>query len=356
MASLQRIGIRLHGIAVIAAAALAALAWSVAAPAGAAETSASIARLGPDGLLGPGLGSSAARTAHPRAAASGNLLLSRGALNPLKDVPGAASTAYTGADNRDDFVGSYSDTGAGAPPFHGFLRDRRGWFIRFDAPGAAQTFPSGINDRGQVVGLFIDADGQRHGFVRDRRGDSITIDVPGALVTAPQGIDNRGQVVGFYVDGSGVLHGFLRSDRSFATIDVPAATGTGAFDINDRGEIVGSYQDTHGRTHGFRMGRGVFATIDPPGAVDVRCPGPPGCGPSGIPGFAASVPLAINNHGQVAGQYADAQGLHAYLLDNGAYKTIDPPGGATVAVDINDRGEILLPGPTGFFVQYDGTS
>jgi probable HAF family extracellular repeat protein len=356
MASLHRIGIHRYGIAVIAAAALAALAWTVAAPARAAENPASISRLGLDGSLDPGLGSSAARTVHPRAATSGNLLLSRGALIPVEDVPGAASTAYTGADDRGEFVGSYSDTGAGAPPFHGFLRDTRGRFTRFDAPGAVQTFPSGVNDRGQVVGLFIDAAGEGHGFVRDRRGDSTTIDAPGALVTAPHGINNRRQVVGFYADRAGVLHGFLRSDRSFATIDVPGATGTAAFDINDRGEIVGGYQDAQGRTHGFRLRRGVFATIDPPGAADVRCPGPPGCGPPGIPGFAASVPLGINTRGQVAGQYADAQGLHAYLLDNGAYKTIDPPGGSTVAADINDRGEILLPGPTGFFIQYDGTS
>ncbi len=58
------------------------------------------------------------------------------------------------------------------------------------------------------------------------------------------------------------------------------------------------------------------------------------------------MPFAINNRGQIVGQYADAQGLHAYLLDDGVYTTIDPPAGpGTTAADINDRGQIVIPFP-----------
>jgi uncharacterized membrane protein len=307
------------------------------------------------GLLDRGSGSSGARGAHPPAATSGNLLLSKGVLTPLEDVPGAASTAYFGANNGGELVGLYSDAGAGVPPLHGFLRDKRGRFTRFDPPGASLTFPFSVNDRGQVVGSYIDAGGAGHGFVRDRDGDVTTIDVHGALVTQPYGINNRGQVVGLYADARGAIHGFLRTDRFYKTIDVPGTTRSGALDINDRGEIVGGYSDAQGRSHGYRLRRGVFATIDPPGAADVRCPGPPGCGPPGIPGFAATAPFGINNRGQIAGQYADAQGLHAYLLHDGTYKTIDPPGGSTIAANINDRGEIVLPAPTALFIQYGGS-
>jgi hypothetical protein len=84
--------------------------------------------------------------------------------------------------------------------------------------------------------------------------------------------------------------------------------------------------------------RGVIATIDPPGAAEV-------------PGVASTVPWEINNRGQVVGQYADARGLHAYLLDKGRYKTIDPRGvPGTVAADINDRGQIVIPKPRGLFI------
>ena len=119
-------------------------------------------------------------------------------------------------------------------------------------------------------------------------------------------------------------------------------TGSGLLDINDRGELTGGYQDAQQRTHGFRLRKGVFTTIDPPGAVDVP----------GSPGFAATAPFGINNRGQVVGQYADARGLHAYLLDDGVYRTIDPPAGpGTTAADINDRGQIVVPGPRGLFIQ-----
>lgn len=342
MTSLHDIRIRPHGVVVIAAAALAILAFTLAAPAGAAERPASISRFGLDGLLDPGSGG---RGAHPPPATGGNLLLSKGVLTPLEDVAGAASTAYFGANNGGELVGLYSDAGAGVPPFHGFVRDKRGRFTRFDPPGASLTFPFSVNDRGQVVGSYVDAAGAGHGFLRDRDGDFTTIDPPGALVTQPHGINNRGQIVGFYADARGAIHGFLRTDHSYKTIDVPGTTRSGALDINDRGEIVGGYSDAQGRSHGYRLRRGVFATIDPPGAVDVRCPGPRGCGPPGIPGFAATAPFGINNRGQIAGQYADAQGLHAYLLDDGTYQTIDPPGGSTIAANINDRGEIVLPAP-----------
>jgi hypothetical protein len=98
--------------------------------------------------------------------------------------------------------------------------------------------------------------------------------------------------------------------------------------------------------------QGTFTRIDPPDAADVV-------------GFAATAPLGINNRGQVVGQYVDAVGvLHGYLSEQGrGFRTIDPPGGAgsfcaevpnvgrvcgTVAADINDRGQILLPAPGAF--------
>jgi uncharacterized membrane protein len=73
-------------------------------------------------------------------------------------------------------------------------------------------------------------------------------------------------------------------------------------------------------------------------------------------GFAASAAFGIDNRGRVVGQYVDADGvLHGYLWERGGgFRTIDPARGAgTVAVDINGRGQILLPAP-GSYAKGDG--
>jgi uncharacterized membrane protein len=275
-------------------------------------------------------------TARPTTASSKNFLLRKGVLRPLGDIRGSMSTAYFGVNNKGETVGAYSDAD-GTP--HGFLRDKRGRFETIDVPGASLTLALGINERGKVVGQYVDTAGGFHGFLRGRNGDITTFDVPGAVgTTYTYGINNRGQIVGFYADAGGAVHGFVRGKRSFRTIDVPGATKSAAIDINERGEIVGGYAGADGITHGFRLRRGVFTTIDPPGAAE-------------LPEIAATVPFGINNRGQIVGQYADARGLHAYLLEKGRYKTIDPRGvRGTVAADINDRGQIVLPAPGELFL------
>ena len=283
---------------------------------------------------------------------SGNFLLRKGAFTPLEGLRGAVRTTYTGTNNRGGVVGMYTDD-AGA--LRGFRRDRKGRFTTIDPPGSLATFVTGINDHGEVVGYYGLAGGKSQSFLRDRSGDITTVEIPGAVTTAPFDINNRGQIVGLYgdtePDASGSvppnsIHGFVWSRGSVRKIDVPGAIGSAAFDVNDRGEVVGIYADPKegdpkGTTHGFRLRKGAFTTIDPPGAVDI----------DGTPGFQATAPLGINNRGQVVGQYADAQGLHAYLLDKGRYTTIDPPAGpGTTATDINDRGQIVIPEPRGFFI------
>jgi uncharacterized membrane protein len=294
----------------------------------------------------------AARVRKAPATTSGNFMLRKGVFTPLEDLRGAAGTAYTGANNRGEFVGTYTDA---AGTLHGFRRDRKGRFTTIDPPGSLATFANGINDHDQIVGYYAVAEGKAQSFLRDRSGDITTVEVPGAVTTAPFDINNRGQVVGLYgdtePDASGSvppnsIHGFVWTRGSVRKIDVRGAIGTAAFDINDRGEVVGIYADPNegdpkGTTHGFRLRKGAVTTIDPLGAVDI----------DGTPGFRATAPLGINNRGQVVGQYADAQGLHAYLLDDGVYRTIDPPAGpGTTATDINERGQIVIPKPRGLFI------
>ena len=273
MTLLESPPIRRRRLAALAlAVVLAVLAAATSAPAGSAAPQATASPSGARlGAIAAFDGGAADRGRKVPAATSGNLLLSKGVFAPLADVPGAGRTAHVAINNRGQTVGTYDD-GSG-PPFHGFLRDKRGRFTRFDVPGASSTLPLGINDHGHVVGFYVDSgrpNGVGGSFLREPDGDIRRIDVPDAFVTQAHGINNRGQIVGFYADAGGALHGFVLSNGAFRTIDVPGARGSGGLDINDRGEITGGYADAHGRTHGFRLREGVFTTIDPPGAVDVR--------------------------------------------------------------------------------------
>ncbi len=148
------------------------------------------------------LGVAGSASAQP--GASGNLLLRKGVFSALADVPESPGrTVHVAINNRGQTVGSY-DAGAGSPP-HGFLRDKRGRFTRFDVPGASSTLPLGINDRGRVVGFYADParpNGVGGSFLREPDGDIRRIDVPDAFVTQAHDINNRGEVVGFYGDAA----------------------------------------------------------------------------------------------------------------------------------------------------------
>jgi probable HAF family extracellular repeat protein len=86
-------------------------------------------------------------------------------------------------------------------------------------------------------------------------------------------------------------------------------------------------------------------------------------GPYGpdVPELATTCAFGINNRGHIVGQHVDAAGtLHGYLWQpKHGFETIDAPPGApvvgptgikgTTAVDITDRGHIVLTIGGGFF-------
>jgi probable HAF family extracellular repeat protein len=306
------------------------------------------------------------RTAREPADSSGAFIYRKGRYRPLEGARGAAVTAHVGLNNRGGIVGSYPVDGSTL--LRGFVRNGRGDYEGFDAaPGAPDrlTTPFDINDRGQVAGAYAVGSAAApetavfHGFVRSPGGAVTTVDVPGASITSLSGINNRGAVVGAYVDSRGRSHGLLLERGALTPIDPPKAANVypgganiQAFDINDHRQIVGFYPDREGTFHGFLYHKGKFTELDPPRAAGNRN------------GFGASAAFGINNRGQVVGQYVDREGvLHGYLWERKrGFRTIDPPAAdscgevpnvgrvcGTVAADINDRGQILLPTPGGFF-------
>jgi len=123
---------------------------------------------------------------------------------------------------------------------------------------------------------------------------------PQGLAT-PSGINDQGTVVGTY--GSlpdQVLHGFIWSGGVLTSFDMPGSSGTAAFAINNLGQIVGDYKTADGHFHGFLYSGGSFTTIDAPGATDTAI-------------------TDINDSGQMVGTYTDSQHISHYFLANAGH-------------------------------------
>ncbi|HEY3135356.1 MAG TPA: hypothetical protein VGL29_04840 [Blastocatellia bacterium] len=135
------------------------------------------------------------------------------------DVPGAG----TGA-NQGTFGGGFTPDGtimgvyADADSlYHGFLLDKNGAVTTFDAPDAGNvpgsfqgTVPWGINTNGEITGYYTDGTNVNHGFVRDKQGAIVEFDAPGAGMGFWASIAPNGAVTSHYFDVNNVVHGFVR--------------------------------------------------------------------------------------------------------------------------------------------------
>ena len=160
-----------------------------------------------------------------------------------------------------------------------------------------------------------------------------TFEVPGAVSTVGTGINNAGQVVGFFDIAIGTdrtrTHGFLYAGGTFSTLDVPAAGGdvTRAWGINNTGQIVGQFSAATGK-HGFLYTGGSYTTFGVPGAG----------------GGNGTLPLAINDSGQIVGTFnpSGVPTVSGFLMTGSNFTTLEVPGGYnTVASGINDAGQIV---------------
>ncbi len=149
-------------------------------------------------------------------------------------------------------------------------------------------------------------------------------------------LDIAGHVVLLPFVISHAVSGSSGSD-AFTVFRAPAsgtdsAQGTSAQCINDDGEIAGQYIDAEGAVHGFvRHKDGTFTAFDAPGASKK-----PGSG---------TFPRSISKAGEVAGYFeSDPNGTrHGFVRHrNGAFTPFDPSGSAgTVAQSINENGATI---------------
>jgi len=200
-------------------------------------------------------------------------------------------------------------------------------------PGDTSSRAFAINDRGKVVGLSSGPRGERAFLWTPDR--MVVLEVPPETKSSEaHGINNRDQVVGHFRGPAGI-HAFLWTpDSAFQDLGVlPGCQTSKAIGINDSGEVVGSSSGPF-NTRSF-----LWTPRDGMQAI------------SDIPSEEFSEALDINTHSEVVGSYEGSLGNRAYLWTrkNGFVdlNTLIPAGSGlllTMAVSINDRGQILALG------------
>jgi hypothetical protein len=158
------------------------------------------------------------------------------------------------------------------------------------------------------------------------KGVFTQIDAPDADLSVVSGVNAPGQIAGFKIAHSdGKLHGFFKGKGDFIPIDPPGSARTIAFFINAQGQVVGVYREplVGKKNHGFIWRNGEFTTlnINVPGDADADI------GPAGPRGN-GTVAIGINDIGEVVGNYvAKSDGhRHGFLRSSkGDFATFDVP-------------------------------
>jgi uncharacterized membrane protein len=88
---------------------------------------------------------------------------------------------------------------------------------------------------------------------------------------------------------NGHAHGFLYHNGLFSSFDFPGASATLPVDINDHGQIVGIYGDNDMVAHSFLLEDGRFTTFE-----------------VSFPGVVFTDISGINNRGQIVGRYLES--------------------------------------------------
>jgi hypothetical protein len=262
------------------------------------------------------------------------------------DAPGANGTHSVSINPAGEILGAATYSSG---PAAGFLLSPQGTFTTFNVPGATdyvyEFFGEGpmgstLNPLGEATGNYNDVNGTEHGFVRDLLGAITTFDAPDADITPgdfggtiPLAINPAGEITGYYFDPQFFAHGFVRDANGHVTeFDAPGASidcgnGTFPFGINAAGQITGVYYDSVCSAHGFLRGpNGALTVVD-------------------IPGFNQTVPLAINDGGQIAGHGSDAAtgAAHGFVRKrDGSFTTFDLPNVRDFEnMDINPAGVVV---------------
>ncbi len=155
--------------------------------------------------------------------------------------------------NLNQVVGSWENY---STPWSGFFYDSNSKQLNtaFNMPGAVYTYPVSINDNQEVVGDWLDSNGVYHGFYWNATAGFSDIDVSGDTAMFLAGINNQSVILGAWQDANTPpKYHFVTivNGQTTASIKVPGSKYTGGTAINNVGQVVGEYETQAGVIRGF---------------------------------------------------------------------------------------------------------
>ena len=150
----------------------------------------------------------------------------------------------------------------------------------------------------------------------------------GANYTTASGLNNKGIVVGSFGAPGKQLRGFSYNvaTKTYTTLNFPGSLATIAMAINDQGRVAGTFLDTTGASHGFFFQNGHYTQYD-------------------LHKDEGTGVFGINAQGDFAG-FSGANGAYSGLVSiGGKATTFTIDGNATEAYAVNSHHSVV-----GFFV------
>ena len=257
--------------------------------------------------------------------------------------------------NKQGIIAGYFGSGAQGHPNKGYLLFppyHQNDYLNKNFPHSVQTQVTGLNDRGVTVGFWSDMNNANQmndnfGFVKINGHFRNVNFTPTEGPSSPPvnqllGVNDHDIAVGFATDANGNNHGYTYNvaTKKFREITITGSSNLTTAAINNHGDIAGFYANPADQlTDGFVLAGNSVTTLAFPGATMTQA-------------------LGINDSDEVVGVYQLGSGssatMHGFTWTplHGFQTVDDPHGKGTTTINgINDQGRLV-----GFYVDGKGNT
>jgi uncharacterized membrane protein len=184
-----------------------------------------------------------------------------------------------------------------APAAYAYVREPNGVVATIPNSGASYTIPTAVQN-GVIVGSFVPSTGYCpcSGFIYNVAGNSFQVlNPPGSIDTRVSGINAQNVIWGWYQDVQNQAYGFTYQNGAYTLLNQAGYSYLIPTGVNASGLLAGDAVDASYVHHAFVQLQGIFVLANLPNAYESNA-------------------VALNNAGQVAGNYTTTGGVKVSFL------------------------------------------